>query len=148
MRFRNQRDSLGTIQAAAVIFSTALFFAVLQSPFALAQGSKIKVGRTVGGSGFHIPSYVAMDKGFFKSEGLDAAFIATTGGVLVRAAIAKEIEFVPIPAGGSEAILQGAPLVFVVGQSLISQWTLTTSSFRVFQIVALMSLNCGESRIS
>ena len=68
-----------------------------------------------------------MDRGFFKSEGLDAAFIATTGGVLVRAAIAKEIEFVPIPAGGSEAILQGAPLIFLVGQSLISQWTLTTT---------------------
>ena len=68
-----------------------------------------------------------MDQGFFKGEGLDAAFIATTGGVLVRAAIAKEIEFVPIPAGGSEAILQGAPLIFLVGQSLISQWTLTTT---------------------
>lgn len=24
----------------------------------------VKVGRTVGGSGFHIPSYVAIDKGF------------------------------------------------------------------------------------
>lgn len=94
---------------------------------AQAQGIKIKVGRTVGGSGFHIPSYIAMDKGFFKGEGLDASFIATTGGVLVRAAIAKEIEFVPIPGGGSEAMLQGAPLVFIVGQSLISQWTLTTT---------------------
>ena len=98
---------------------------MLASSFAFAQS--VKVGRTVGGSGFHIPSYIAMDKGFFKGEGLDAAFIATTGGVLVRAAIAKEIEFVPIPAGGSEAILQGAPLMFLVGQSLISQWTLTTA---------------------
>jgi NitT/TauT family transport system substrate-binding protein len=124
--FCKRRDWLGTIRAAAVIASTALFIAVLQAPFALAQGAKIKVGRTIGGSGFHIPSYVAMDKGFFKGEGLDAEFIATTAGVLVRAAIAKEIEFVPIPGGGSEAMLKGAPLVFIVGESLISQWTITT----------------------
>src|SRR5687767_264641 len=73
---------------------------------ATAQATKVKVGRTIGGSGFHIPSYVAMDKGFFKAEGLDAEFIAATAGVLVRAAIAKEIEYVPIPGGGSEAMLK------------------------------------------
>ncbi len=93
----------------------------------IAQMIKVKVGRTTGGSGFHIPSYVAMDKGFFKAEGLDASFIAATAGVLVRATIAKEIEFVPIPGGGSEAMLKGAPIVFVVGESLISQWTITTT---------------------
>ena len=94
---------------------------------AAAQMPKIKVGRTLGGSGFHIPSYIAVDKGLFKAEGLDADFIAAQAGVLVRAALAKEIEFVPIPGGGSEAMLKGAPLVFVVGESLISQWTITTS---------------------
>jgi NitT/TauT family transport system substrate-binding protein len=87
----------------------------------------VKVGRTVGGSGFHIPSYVAIDKGLFKAEGLDANFIAATAGVLVRATIAKEIEFTPIPGGGSEAMLKGAPLIFFVGESLVSQWTLTTT---------------------
>ena len=60
MKLRNQRRWPGTIYTAAAILSTALFIAVLQSPFVLAQGTKIKVGRTVGGSGFHIPSYVAM----------------------------------------------------------------------------------------
>ena len=94
---------------------------------AAAQMPKIKVGRTIGGSGFHIPSYIAVDKGLFKGEGLDVDFIAAQAGVLVRAAIAKEIEFVPIPGGGSEAMLKGAPLVFVVGESLISQWTITTT---------------------
>jgi NitT/TauT family transport system substrate-binding protein len=94
---------------------------------AAAQMPKIKVGRTLGGSGFHIPSYIAVDKGFFKGEGLDVEFIAAQAGVLVRAAIAKEIEFVPIPGGGSEAMLKGAPLVFLVGESLISQWTITTT---------------------
>jgi NitT/TauT family transport system substrate-binding protein len=103
--------------------ATAIF--LMSSSLAVAQS--VKVGRTPGGSGFHIPSYVAIEKGFTKAEGLDAQFITATAGVLVRAGIAKEIEFVPIPGGGSEAMLKGAPLVFFVGQSLISQWTLTTT---------------------
>jgi len=93
----------------------------------LASAQSIKIGRTTGGSGFHIPSYVAVEKGILKQEGFDPAFVAATGGVLVRAGIAKEIDFVPIPGGGSQAMLKGAPLVFIVGQSLISQWTLTTT---------------------
>jgi NitT/TauT family transport system substrate-binding protein len=105
--------------------SLAIMVLSMSGSVVLAQS--IKIGRTTGGSGFHIPSYVAVDKGFLKAEGLDANFITATAGVLVRAAIAKEIEFVPIPGGGSEAMLKGAPLVFFVGESLISQWTLTTT---------------------
>ena len=108
----------------AVFLSVAMVI-LLAGSYSSAQS--VKVGRTVGGSGFHIPSYVAIDKGFFKAEGLDANFIAATAGVLVRATIAKEIEFTPIPGGGSEAMLKGAPLVFFVGESLVSQWTLTTT---------------------
>jgi len=106
----------------------AAFIAVMSfASISAAQSIKMRIGRTTGGSGFHIPSYVAMDKGFFKNEGLDADFITATAGVLVRATIAREIEFAPIPGGGSEAMLQGAPIVFIVGESLISQWTLTTT---------------------
>ena len=108
----------------AKILSVAIII-LIASSYSSAQS--VKVGRTVGGSGFHIPSYVAIDKGFLKAEGLDANFIAATAGVLVRATIAKEIEFTPIPGGGSEAMLKGAPLVFFVGESLVSQWTLTTT---------------------
>jgi NitT/TauT family transport system substrate-binding protein len=91
-----------------------------------AVAQSIKIGKTIGGSGFHIPSYIAVDKGMLKAEGLNPDFISTTAGVLVRAAIAKEIEFVPIPGGGSEAMLKGAPLAFIVGESLVSQWTIVT----------------------
>ena len=108
----------------AVFLSVAIIILIAGS---YASAQSVKVGRTVGGSGFHIPSYVAIDKGFLKAEGLDANFIAATAGVLVRATIAKEIEFTPIPGGGSEAMLKGAPLVFFVGESLVSQWTLTTT---------------------
>ena len=34
--------------------------------------TKITIGKIIGGIGLHIPSYVAMDQGFFKDEGLDA----------------------------------------------------------------------------
>jgi ABC-type nitrate/sulfonate/bicarbonate transport system substrate-binding protein len=69
-----------------------------------------------------------MDRGLFKAEGLDAEFVNMTAGEIVRATIAKEIDFAPIPGGSSEAMLKGAPLLFVVGQSLVSQWTLTTAA--------------------
>jgi len=86
-----------------------------------------------------------MDKGFFKGEGLDAEFITTTASVLVRAAIAKEIEFVPIPGGGAEAMLKGAPLAFIVGESLISQWTITTTP-EIKQVEDLKGKTVGLER--
>ncbi len=102
--------------------------AALASPApAPAQAPKVKVGRTTGASGFHLPTYVAMDRGIFKAEGLDAEFVNMTAGELVRAAIAKEIDFAPVPGASAEAMLKGAPLLFVVGESLVSQWTLTTT---------------------
>ena len=106
----------------AILFTASIL--LLAAPSAFAQS--IKIGKTIGGSGFHIPSYIAVDKGLLKAEGLNADFISTTAGVLVRAAIAKEIEFVPIPGGGSEAMLKGAPLALIVGESLVSQWTIVT----------------------
>ena len=126
MRIFNAGFASMRIKVITVAGLTAAMMLV-QIATVFAQGIKVKVGRTTGGSGFHIPSYVAVDKGFFKGEGLDASFIAATAGVLVRATIAKEIEFTPIPGGGSEAMLKGAPIVFIVGESLISQWTLTTT---------------------
>jgi ABC-type nitrate/sulfonate/bicarbonate transport system substrate-binding protein len=80
-----------------------------------------------------------------KAEGLNADFISTTAGVLVRAAIAKEIEFVPIPGGGSEAMLKGAPLVFIVGESLVSQWTIVTQP-EIKQVEELKGKTIGLER--
>lgn len=108
------------------LFAMVAFVLVSRSAPADAQ-TKIRVGRTIAGSGFHLPSYVAEDKGMFKEHGFTAEFIAAEGGPLVRAGIAKEIDYVPIPGGGSIAMLRGAPLIFVVGQSLISQWAITTT---------------------
>lgn len=117
MSFRVSTIAVATVLVAALTLATA--------GISSAQ-TKITVGRTTGASGFHIPSYVAMDKGFFKREGLDAKYIAMSGKALLNAGIAKNIDFVPIPGGGSVAALRGAPIIYIVGQSLISQWTITT----------------------
>ena len=89
-----------------------------------AESNKIKIGKVVGGNGFHIPSYVAMDQGFYKAEGLDASFVVLQGRALIAAALSGNADCVPIPSGGSQAALRGADIRYIVGQSLKSQWTI------------------------
>ena len=113
--------SVGTVALAVFVIGFS-FLPEFAAPADAA--TKIRVGRTTGASGFHIPSYVAMDKGFFKREGLDARYVAMSGKALVTAGLGGAIDFVPIPGGGSQATLKGADLRYVVGQSLISQWTI------------------------
>jgi ABC-type nitrate/sulfonate/bicarbonate transport system substrate-binding protein len=100
----------------------ALVLAVLATLSAAQAQTRITVGKTNGGSGFHIPSYVAMDQGYFKAEGLDASFVTLQGRALVTGGLAGSVDFVPIPSGGSQAALSGAEIRYVVGQSLKSQW--------------------------
>jgi NitT/TauT family transport system substrate-binding protein len=84
--------------------------------------TKVNVGKIVGGVGLHIPSYIAMDKGYFKEEGLDARFVELAGRPMITAGMTGNVDFVPIPSGGAQAVLKGAPLRYVVGQSLKPQW--------------------------
>jgi NitT/TauT family transport system substrate-binding protein len=91
---------------------------------AAADTSTIKVGKILSGSGFHIPTYIAMDHGLFKAEGLDASWVDLTGKALVTAGLSGAVDFVPIPSGGAQAALRGAKIVYVVGESLRSQWTI------------------------
>lgn len=101
---------------------------VLALPISLgaahAETNKVKIGKVVGGNGFHIPSYIAMDQGFYKKEGLDASFVVLQGRALVGAALSGNADFVPIPSGGSQAALRGAEIRYIVGESLKSQWTI------------------------
>jgi NitT/TauT family transport system substrate-binding protein len=91
--------------------------------------TKIAIGKVIGGVGLHIPSYIAMDKGFFKEEGLDARLAELAGRPLMTAGLTGNIQFVPIPSGGANAILTaGAKLKYVVGQSLKPQWIIVSKS--------------------
>jgi len=121
-KIESRSFAIGSMITAGIL---AIAVTVVTAGISSAQ-TKITVGRTTSGSGFHIPSYVAMDKGFFKGEGLDAKYVSMSGKALLNAGIAKQIDFVPIPGGGSVAALRGAPIIYIVGQSLISQWTITT----------------------
>ena len=108
------------VPAMALALATLLAQALLaQAP---AQAQKVTVGKITGGSGFHTPSYIAMDKGFYKAEGLDASFVNLTGRALVTAGLSGSVDFIPIPSGGAQAALSGADIRYVVGQSLKSQW--------------------------
>jgi ABC-type nitrate/sulfonate/bicarbonate transport system substrate-binding protein len=109
--------------AIATAALAALFFSF--STAALAQ-TKITVGLVIGGTGLHLPTYVAMDKGFYKQEGLDATWVKLNGKAMVTAGLAGEVDFVPIPSGGALAALKGAQLSYIVGQSLGSQWVIVT----------------------
>ena len=98
--------------AATVMLALPAMVAVAEAQ------TKITIGKVLSGNGFHIPSYVAMDQGYYKAEGLDASFVSLTGRALVTAALSGSIDFVPIPSGGAQAALSGAEIRYVVGQSL------------------------------
>lgn len=118
-------------------FSSALITVALSAAIAIATpnsvsaATKIKVGRSASGTIFELPVYVAMEKGFFKREGLDAVFVPLTRKALVTAGIAGAIDFSPASRGGAQAALKGAELRFVVGQSSQAQWTISVSPFVV-----------------
>src|ERR1041385_2252932 len=111
-----------------------------------AQAQKITVGKTIGGDGFPIPTYIAMDQGFYAQEGLDVTFIAMTGKALVTAALSGNVDFVPIPSGGAQAALSGAEIRYVVGESLKSQWTIVTPK-SVNKVEELKAKTIGFGRL-
>jgi len=111
-----------------------------------AETNKIKVGKVISGNGFHIPSYIAMDHGFFKEEGLDATWVELQGAALVKAALAGNADFVPIPSGGAQAALRGAKIKYVVGESLRSQWTITVPK-NITKVEQLKGKTLGYGRI-
>ncbi len=95
---------------------------VAVSSSALAQ-TQITIGKIVGGIGLHLPSYIAMDQGFYKAEGLDARFVELASPPMIRAGMSGNLNFVPVPSGGAQAVLRGgAKLKYVVNQSLSSQY--------------------------
>ena len=100
----------------------AVALAALTAPDAAQAQTKITVGKITSGSGFHIPSYIAMEQGYFKAEGLDASVITLPGRALVTAGLTGSIDFIPIPSGGAQAALSGAEIRYVVGESLKSHW--------------------------
>jgi ABC-type nitrate/sulfonate/bicarbonate transport system substrate-binding protein len=120
---------------------------VLGANLASAQAqTKVAVGKVVGGVGLHIPSYIAMNKGFFKEEGLDARFVELAGRPLMTAGLSGNVDFVPIPSGGAQAVLSGAKLRYVVGESLKPQWIIVTKP-EIKKVEDLKGKTLGYARV-
>jgi NitT/TauT family transport system substrate-binding protein len=109
--------------AAAIALAIAATMASVKT--ANAQ-TKLTMGKVIGGDGFHIPTYVALDEGFFKAEGLDATLVELPASSIVSAVISGNVDCAPIPSGGAQAALSGAKIMYIVGESLKSQWTVTS----------------------
>jgi ABC-type nitrate/sulfonate/bicarbonate transport system substrate-binding protein len=107
--------------ALAAIVVSVLFF----TASANAQ-TKFTIGKVIGGDGFHIPTYVAVDEGMFKAEGVDASLVELQPSAMVTAVLSGNLDCAPIPSGGAQAALSGAKITYIVGESLKSQWTLVT----------------------
>src|SRR6476619_6030129 len=109
------RNSRAAILVVAIVFAFSAGAAHAQTT--------ITVGKIVGGIGLHIPSYIAMDKGFFKEEGLDPRWIELQGRPMITAGLTGNLDFVPIPSGGANPVLTAnAPLRYIVNQSLKPQY--------------------------
>jgi ABC-type nitrate/sulfonate/bicarbonate transport system substrate-binding protein len=109
--------------------------------------TKVTVGKVVGGVGLHIPSYIAMDKGFFKEEGLDARFVELAGRPLMTAGLSGNVDFIPIPSGGANAVLTAnAPLKYVVGESLKPQWIIVAKP-EIKKVEDLKGKTLGYARV-
>jgi len=130
--------------AVAQIMAVAGLMAAA-TPLTAAAGTKVTIGITAGGAGLFIPTYIAMDKGFYAREGLDAEFVAMSGKALVTAGLGGALNFLPLPGGASQATLKGAKLRFIVGQSLISQWTIVVPK-EINSVQELKGKTLGYSR--
>ena len=106
-------------------FATALALALPLAVGAHAQ-TKVTIGKVIGGDGFHIPTYVALDEGFFKAEGLDVTLVELQAASQVAAVLSGNLDCAPIPSGGAQAALSGGKIMYIVGELLKSQWTITT----------------------
>src|SRR4029077_5566140 len=104
----------------AVVASAAWVAAFAAS----ADAQHVTIGKVIGGDAFPLPRYVAMDRGFFKAEGLDVSLVELDPKIQVTAVLSGNLDCAPIPSGGAQAALSGAKITYIVGQSLKSQWTI------------------------
>jgi NitT/TauT family transport system substrate-binding protein len=114
-----------TLRLPVIAAAATIALALLPGVSANAQ-TKVTIGKVVGGDGFHVPTYIALDEGFFKQEGLDASLVELQPQAQVTAVLSGNLDCAPIPSGGAQAALSGAKIEYIVGESLKSQWTLTT----------------------
>ncbi len=90
-------------------------FVVLTASVPVGAQEKVRVALPTISSGnvFH---FIALDKGLYREEGIDASFEVTAPTVGVQATIAGEFQFTGSGAASILASLRGAPMKLVFGQ--------------------------------
>src|SRR5690242_21931322 len=101
------QETLMRVPGLVLVSAAALALALAPMNSATAQ-TKLTMGKVIGGDGFHIPTYVALDEDFFKAEGLDATLVELPASSIVSAVISGNLDCAPIPSGGAQAALSGA----------------------------------------
>ena len=80
---------------------------------ATGEVTKVRIGYI--GLTCEAPIFTAVERGFFKEEGLDARWIELQGRPMITAGLTGNLDFVPIPSGGANAVLTAnAPLRYIV----------------------------------
>src|SRR4029079_18984229 len=99
------------------------------------------------GIGLHIPSYIAMDKGFFKAEGLDARWIELQGRPMITAGLTGHLDFVPLPSGGANGVVTaGAALKYLLKHSLKPQYIIVAKA-EIKKVEDLKGKTLGYARV-
>ncbi len=103
----------------------------------------IRIGQTPGSNFFHLPTYIAVDRGLFAEEGLDVTFVTRDDErQLVAAGIGGAIDFVP-DAGGARVSIKGAPVRYIVGQAQVSPWVIVADPQKVKSVDDLRGRTLG-----
>ena len=96
------------VSAAAVVVLLAL--SVGAAPAGAADKVKVSVPVLIPAYAMY---YLAVDKGYFKDEGLDVEIIKAGGGTATPALMSGSLQFTGSPGSAISAILRGAPLKLV-----------------------------------
>jgi hypothetical protein len=93
---------------------------VLLATTNLATAVAATLGLTAEPTLAHLPSYVAHEKGLFRSEGLSVKMTPLTGRALISTGVKGTVDFVPIEGCGAQAVRSGSRLKSIDGQSVMS----------------------------
>lgn len=96
-------------------FLFALSFLVTIVASVQAQERQKVIVATPSASFNQFPVYVALEKGFYRQENLDALIVVMDGTIAARALIAGDVDFLLAFASGASAILNGVPLKGIMG---------------------------------
>lgn len=101
----------------SVLISGLLFLALVDP--ALPQSAKPVLKKVVVGTSspglFEFPVTLALERGFFRDEGIEPLMVRMSAGTAVQATIAGSVDYNLMPGASATASLNGAPLRIVMG---------------------------------